>query len=221
MKNNFRILLSIFILSAGIAAHAQDHTIKGKVTTFGKIPLKNVAITTSKTNQTAYTDSLGLFSIQCSEKDRLQVSADGFDGVKLKFKDLKPNTNIDLVYSNQSNSFTDATQNGHISEEALKSAIKTYPLKGEKDYSNYSNIFQLIDGEIFNVDVNGNKVTSKGQSSFTGGQEVLFVVDGAIISDVSIISPVNVKSIKFLDGAQASIYGSRGGAGVIEIKLKK
>ena len=221
MNKTFGILLSLLILSSGITAYSQDLIIKGNVTTFGKIPLKNVKITTNKTNQTAYTDSLGWFSIQCSDKDRLQISADGFDEVKLKFKDLKPNTNIDLVYSNKSNSFSEATQNGHISEETLKSAIKTYPLKGEKDYSSYSNIFQLIHSEIFNVDVNGNKVTLKGKSSFTGDQEVLFVVDGSILSDVSSISPLNVKSIKFLDGAQASLYGSRGGSGVIEIKLKK
>ena len=221
MKNIFKILLSIVILSGSIAAHAQDHTIKGKVTTFGTIPLNKVEITTSKTNQTAYTDSLGLFSIQCSENDKLIVQAAGFDGVKYKFKYLQPNMNIDLVYSNQSNSFSEATRNGHISEEALKTAINKYPLKGEKDYSKYTDIYQLIDNEIYNVDVSGDKVTTQKRNSFTQSQEVLFVVDGRMVSDVSFVSPMNVKSIRYVEGTQAAIYGSRGGNGAIEIITKK
>ena len=219
MKNIFRIFFSIVLLSTGIAAHAQDHSINGKVTTFGDIPLKNVAITTSKTNKTAYTDSLGLFSIQCSEKDRLLFRAAGFDALKFKIKDLKK-PSIDLIYSNESNSFAEATKNGHISEEVLKSAINKYPLKGEKDYSRFNTIYELIDTEIFNVDVSGNSVTTQKRTSFTASQEVLFVVDGRIVSDISFVVPINVKSIRYVDGPQAAIYGSRGANGAIEIKLK-
>ena len=183
------------------------------------IPLKNVEITTSKTDQITHTDSLGLFSISCSENDRLLFSAAGFDVEKVKFKDLKKPT-IDLIYSNESNSFAEATKNGHISEEVLKSALTKYPLKGEKDYSRYNNIYDLIDTEIFNVNVNGNVVTTQKRTSFTASQEVLYVVDGRIVSDISFVVPINVKSIRYVDGPQAAIYGSRGANGAIEIKLR-
>ncbi|HCC69815.1 MAG TPA: hypothetical protein DEQ09_01475 [Bacteroidales bacterium] len=218
MRRIIKISLSIIFICTCITTYGQNN-IRGKVITFGKIPLNNVRITTSKTNQITHTDSLGMFSIYCSDKDKLLVNAEGFDNVKVRLKDLEY-PYIDLVYSNDRTSFSDAIHNGHISEEVLSSAIRKYHLKGEKDYSIYNNIYELIDIEIFNVNVNGNIVTTQKQNSLTGSQEVLYVVDGIIVSDISFVVPSNVKSIRYVDGTRAAIYGSQGGNGAIEIILK-
>jgi outer membrane receptor for ferrienterochelin and colicin len=42
-----------------------------------------------------------------------------------------------------------------------------------------------------------------------------------IMSDISFITPINVKTIEYIDGVDASSYGSRGANGIIKITLKK
>ena len=42
-----------------------------------------------------------------------------------------------------------------------------------------------------------------------------------IMSDISFIKPFDVRAIKYIDGVDASLYGSRGANGIIKITLKK
>lgn len=70
-------------------------------------------------------------------------------------------------------------------------------------------------------------VTIRGQSSFTGATQPLYIVDGQAIEpgpngSLSGISPYDVESIKVLkDPADLTMYGSRGANGVIVIKTKR
>ena len=95
-----------------------------------------------------------------------------------------------------------------------------YPLKGEKDYGNYDNIYTLIQNEIHNVRVSGTSVMTTKPNSFSQSQEVLYVVNEMITSDVSFVLPMNVKTIRYVQGTGAAKYGSRGANGAIEITLK-
>jgi len=52
-----------------------------------------------------------------------------------------------------------------------------------------------------------------------GGTEPLFIVNDIPTTDINDIMPQMVKSIEVLKGSETSIYGSRGGNGVIIIKL--
>ena len=107
-----------------------------------------------------------------------------------------------------------------ISKEILEMAMEKYPLKGEKDYGIYDNIYTLIDIEIYNVNVSGTTVTTIKPSSFSGSLEVLYVVNGTISSDISFVLPMNVKTIRYVERAGAAKYGSQGANGAIEITLK-
>jgi hypothetical protein len=211
------ILLTVF---AGSEARAQeDITISGIVTTFNSIPLNHVTIKSLKAGNTVNTDSLGKFMISCRPKDKLLINASGFDGKRLRTK--KPGVlKIDLVYSNKEGSLANAVNGNHISEEILKEAINTHPAKGEKDYSIYSNIYELIDNEIHNVTVNGRSVLTKKVQTLNLTKQVLYIVDGVETTDISYIYPFNVKSIRYSDGVDASMYGIRGANGVILITLK-
>lgn len=221
MKSIIKCLaLSFVLLQGSFILSGQDLvTIKGKVVTFDEIPINKAEVTAKKSGQKVFTDSLGRFTIDCDKKDKIFVNAEGFDRVSVKVKKYE-GENINLVYSNEENSFKKATENGHVSEELLQNAIETNPLKGEKDYSRYTSIYDIIDDEIYTVRVNGTSITTTKPTSFTSSQEVLLVVDGTIVSDISFITPMNVKSIKHLEGPEAAKYGSRGGNGVIEITLK-
>jgi len=218
-----KVLLLTTLLSFmndAIVFSQQTKEIVSRVTTFGVIPLNNVKITAVKSGAVTYTDSLGRFIINSLEKDVIKVSASGFDNIKIRTNKFRQKQ-INLVFSNTHNSFDDAVSNRHISKELLEGAIIKYPLKGDKDYSRYNSIYNLIDNEIYNVNVNGTSVTTTKVTSFSLSQEVLYVVDGIIVTDISSVIPFNVKAIRYVDGPEAARYGSQGANGAIEIVLKK
>ena len=204
-----------------LSLNAQEKkTVTGTVTTFKVIPLNKVRITASKSGEVVYSDSLGTFSINCTEKDVIKIFASGFDSKRVKTKKID-NPKFDLIYSNTNTSFKTAIKNGHISEELLEEAIVKYPLKGQKDYSKYLNIYEVISSEIPTVKVSGTSVETMKPSSFSdGSREVLYVVDGTIVDDLSYVVPGNLKAIRYIDGPAASQYGMRGGNGALVIELK-
>jgi len=70
----------------------------------------------------------------------------------------------------------------------------------------------------------GVYITGTGEIRIRGASgPPLFVVDGTPITggDISFINPADVARIEVLKGSDASIYGSRGGNGVIEITTKE
>jgi TonB-dependent SusC/RagA subfamily outer membrane receptor len=90
----------------------------------------------------------------------------------------------------------------------------------ENKYASYSNIYDMIRGEIPGVQVMGNEIIIRGINSINSGTGPLFVVDGMVVSSIDAISPQEVRSITVLKGSDAAIYGTRAAGGVILIDLK-
>lgn len=221
MKSKLLYIFSVFILLIfTIEAKTQDtKSVTGIVTSFKQIPLKKVKITSSESGKIVYTDSLGQFGIQISEKDALIFTADGFENRKIKIS--KRNTYIiDLTYKDNVTNFNKAVNNGHISEDVLRKAINSAQLINAKDYSKYASIYELIASEIYNVRVSNNVVYNKTVKSFDSNPRVLYVVDNKIVSDISFVVPIYVKSIEFVDDVGATMWGSMGANGVLIITLK-
>ena len=213
--------LILFISLAGTRVRAQEKTVvSGVVTAFQNIPLRNVTITSKKTGETILTDSLGQFSLKYIAKDNITVLAAGFVKKKIKIKNPDP-LKINLQYGRKETSFEDAVMNDHISRLNLEEAIKTSPVRGAKDFSIYTSIFELIDNEIHNVRVIGGSVLTTKITSLKMSAQVLYVIDEVEVSDISGISPLDVASIKYVDGVDATMYGMRGANGILEITLKK
>jgi hypothetical protein len=168
----------------------------------------------------AKSDSFGRFSLDCASKDILIFTAAGFLERKVRVKEFKQIT-INLKYAFTEKSFDDALENNHISERALENALNGYHNKGQKDYSNYTSIYNIIQNEFTNLKVVGTEVHTVRTTSFYLSQQVLYVVDGMIVSDISYISPIEVVKIEFIDDASAAEYGMRGANGVLKITLKK
>ncbi len=102
-----------------------------------------------------------------------------------------------------------------------KQAISKTPDRVNKDYSKYQNIYELIRCEIRNVKVEGTNVYTTLGLSFSLSAQVLYDVDGMVISDISFVVPREVKKIEYIDDAGAAAYGVRGANGVIKITLGK
>lgn len=219
MKSKFIMPVALLILmSAG--ATAQDlRSVSGVVTSFKTIPLRNVTVTSLKAGESALTDSTGRFSVKCFTKDLLKISAAGFVEKKQQVK-AESLYKIDLVYKDNVKNFNDAVSHGHIKDEVLRKAIFLEDGKNAKDYSKYKTIYELIASEIYNVRVKGNTIVSTKRLSLNSNPVVLLVVDEKIVSDISYIEPVYVKSIEFIDDVGTTIYGSRGANGVLKITLK-
>jgi hypothetical protein len=189
------------------------------VTSFKRIPLNNVRIAAEKSGEVIFTDSIGRFSINCSDKDLLRVFASGFDGKKTKIG-KESFYKIDLSFNDNVDNFNDAVSHGHISADLLKNAISEEALKNARDYSKYKSIYELISSEIYSVSVDGTTILNKKVKSFDGTPEVLLVVDDKVVRDISYINPDYVKSVEFIEDVGATMYGSMGANGVLKITLK-
>ena len=99
-------------------------------------------------------------------------------------------------------------------------------MQENNDYSRYQSVFELIQAisplaKIVNSNgFNRVYLTAQGPNSLFTDSHALLVVDGAVTENISSISTTQVASIKVITGTDASMYGSRGGNGVIEIELK-
>jgi hypothetical protein len=218
--NSATIIIYCICFSTILISEISAQNISGIVTSFKDIPVRNVIITSSGSGETVRSDSSGRYFIKSAPGDILIFSASGFAEKKIKVrKDTVINAGLKYLYGESS--FNDAVVNNHFTATRLKSILKKYPPKGQKDYNRYSDIFALIRGEISNVRVSGNSVYSIMATSFSLSSQVLYVVDNTIVSDITYIAPIMVQKIEYLDGINASDYGMRGTNGVIKITLKK
>ncbi|MFN8357314.1 MAG: TonB-dependent receptor plug domain-containing protein [Spirosomataceae bacterium] len=85
------------------------------------------------------------------------------------------------------------------------------------------NLMQIIAGRLPGVTVSGGQILIRGVSSFVGGTDPLFLVDGVQIDmgALSSIPPKQVEAIDVLKGSSASALGTRGANGVIAILTKR
>ncbi len=216
------ILAALMLISQvdGSRAEAQGtRKITGIITSFKNIPLNNVRIHALGSGNSQFTDSTGCFIIYCSYRDKLIISASGFNEKKIKIG-KKTIYQVDLPYIFNYESFEKAIANKHIRPDVLEKAISAENKKKEKDYSKYNSIFELIDVEIYEVRVNGTTVYNNKIKSMDLNPKVLYVVDDKIVPDISYINPTYIKSIEFIDDTGATLYGVMGANGVLKITLK-
>ena len=91
----------------------------------------------------------------------------------------------------------------------------------DKEIVTYNNMYDYLRGRVPGVVVGpGNSITIRGINSINASTEPLILVDGVEVTDLSTISPMDVYSVDVLKDASASIYGVRGGNGVILITTK-
>ena len=111
------------------------------------------------------------------------------------------------------------SQVGEIEKDELTTLVSSVNLDKARE-THYTNIFEMIKGEVPGVIVSGSSIKIRGGSSLTQNTEPLYVVNGVMVSQIGDILPDAVKSIEVLKGTAAAIYGSRAANGVILIKTK-
>jgi TonB-dependent SusC/RagA subfamily outer membrane receptor len=158
----------------------------------------------------------------CLEKDVVQIKPQAFQAVNKKVNADTDTVRVNLIFVDSKKNREIAVGYGYISEENLNFAVNNLTNENN-DFCSYSNIFELIRGQLAGVNVTNNAVYIRGgNTSFTAGaSEALYVVDGQTTYSIEGIPPCDIRSIDLLKGSEAAIYGSRGGNGVVIITTRK
>jgi TonB-dependent SusC/RagA subfamily outer membrane receptor len=217
MKHIIAVITGM-LLAAG--AVGQTRVVRGKLTTFNTYPVQNVEVQAKKAGTSALSDSTGQFSIVCMEEDVIRIRPKAFKQVSVKVGPDTDSLLVNLIFINTKKNREIAVGYGYMDEDDLSYAVSNLQQENN-EYCNYSNIYELIRGRFAGVEVENGQVIIRGNRSFYGPNEALYVVDGIIVNSIDWISPCDVKSINILKDSAAAAYGSRGANGVVIIDLKR
>lgn len=222
---NTRFFKPLFLLAAlffTLITNAQEKIVHGVVTTFDSIPLIDAEVQVRSTKQTVLTDTLGMFSVAVNPGDRLKVSATGFFNQKVKLEEKTKFAAVNLKLKPGDKNREYAIGYGHVSDRDKLNALATLN-SNDLDFSQYSNIYDLIKGRFAGVQVVNGEIIIRGINSINSSSAALIIVDGVPVdgSALNSIPPVQVKSINVIKDGSSAIYGSRGANGVLLIETKR
>ena len=216
-----------------------------------KEPLIGVSIVEIKSGKGAVTDAEGRFEIATTQFPTiLKISYIGYDDVEQTVIRFKGTEILMQAKSELLDEFVVTALGIKRETKALGYAIQEIDAK-EIDKVPASNLLNSLAGRVAGVQINNGSsgvgssanIVIRGESSLSGKNQALFVVDGVPISNDLIanqtenngagfqevdygngaaeISPNDIESINILRGAGATaLYGSRGANGVVLIKTK-
>ena len=225
---------------------AQDRKITGKVTAAEDgSALPGVSVVVKGTSKGVNTDGSGSFSIDASSSSTLVFSFVGTVSQEIPVGN-KSIINVILAADTKQLSEVVVTAVG-IQRDKKALAFAVSNVKGaDLQQRSEPDPLRALSGKVPGVNITagngapgaGTRITIRGNNSFTGNNQPLFVVDG-IPFDNSVnstqgynqntvtsnraydIDPNNIESMTVLKGAAASaLYGSRAANGVIVITTK-
>ncbi len=248
MKNFFLIMFALILFNAG-SAFAQQRTVTGTVTSASDgLPLPGVTVTVMNAPGVGtVTNTDGEYSLRVPE---------GVEALVFSFIGMNTQT-VSIGTSNVVNIAME------MSTEALGEVVVTaLGITRDRKTLGYSvqeiqseeltearevNVANSLKGRVAGVYINSTSsggaggssyISIRGNSSLTGNNKPLFVVDGVPIDNenldapnsfdgydygdgVGSINPDNIASISVLKGpSAAALYGSRGANGVILVTTK-
>ncbi len=227
---------------------AQQRMVSGKVTDDASESLPGVTILIKGTTKGTVTDIDGNYKLEVSGNDQTLV----FKYIGFEDKEMLVGT--------QSTIDVQLLESAETLQEVVVTALGTKQNARDVTYANQTvkaedllttpskNALEALRGKTAGVKIIGGnsvgastKITLRGESSLTGNNNALIVVDGVPIDNTSTVGgqqegeggfsdfgnrfndfdPNNIESITILKGPSAtSLYGSRGASGVVVITTK-
>lgn len=221
---NKLVSITVFIISIMLvqSSFAQERVLSGRVYVFDSIPVMKASIHIKSIKQVIYSDSLGNFYAPCNYEDVLKISAKGFvtEKVKVDSKIKLVIVNLELKQGDKNREY--AIGYGHVSDADRLNSMANLT-NDDVDFSQYTNMFELIRGRFNSVQVVNNEIIIRGKTSLLGSNAALIVLDGMPVSSsvLNSLPPTEVKSINIIKDSSAAIYGSRGANGVVLIETKR
>jgi TonB-linked SusC/RagA family outer membrane protein len=223
MKKMITGLLFIFC-SFGLAAQTLD--VKGVVkdTNSGET-LPGVSVVIKGTTIGTETDFDGLFMLSNVKKGSILV----FNYLGMKPKEVvvkSAEINVFLEESAEALDEIVVVGYGTQKKKEVTGAVSVIDSKAIEKL-NPTRVEQALQGQIAGVNItsssgspgSGSNIRIRGVST-NGDSSPLILVDGNVISDLSVLNPNDIKSINVLKDATAGIYGVRAANGVVLITTK-
>lgn len=213
-------ILSVILVGIAHVSEAQEHVVHGKITAYNQYPIQNVEVLSKKSKAAVKTDSLGMFSIVCNYKDVVKINTKVFKTVSRKIRQDTDSLFINLIFIDSEANRQIATGYGYISQADLTFAA-SHLEQENNEFCNYSNVYDLLQGQFPGVSVSGSTVYVRGgTNSLNLSTEALYVVDGTVTGTISWLHPCDIVSVDVLKDGSAAIYGTRGANGVVVFKTK-
>ena len=228
---NLKTIFIVLLFLAPLTILAQV-SVSGVVSDDRGDTLPGVNVVVKGTTRGTATDYDGVFTVQVSPGEVLEVSFMGFDTEEITVGDQ---TNLEIVLRESSVQIQElevvAVGYGDVRRRDLTGSVAKADMS-EIIKAPVSNIAQSLGGRIAGVQVSSSdgglgdnfSITIRGAGSLTQSTEPLYVVDGFPLesSNMGSLNPNDIESIDVLKDASASaIYGSRGANGVVIITTKK
>ena len=243
-----KFILLIIVVSYGFFGFGQKN-VSGVITNLSDgEPIPGVSITVKNyTDVTIFSDAKGNYNIEIPDGGTVLIF--NYFGMKTKTVDINNRTVIDVELEFLDLTIDDVVVTAlGIKREKKALGYSVQDVKGEDiSKSNPDNVVSALSGNIAGAQIitssgqvgASSTISIRGNKTFTGSTQPLFVVDGTpIMNGISSarssttstdfgnaamdINPANVVSISVLKGASATaLYGSRAANGVILITTKK
>ncbi|GEM_PF-2187536 len=216
MKNFNKLLLLSFLLLTMSIAYGQEKAVTGKVYAFKDTPLKNVTIVSKKSKQEVLSDEYGNFSIEVAKNDKLVFTGAGFEKHIERVK-AGQKLNLKLYFLGGASNEKVAVGQGVVTESSLLFAKSNFLEYNNKNHT-YTDIWMLLQGQFPGVQIlpkdggAGKKVVIRDAKWLSGrSNEAMYIVDGQIWQDISVIQPMEVKTVKVMkDGASLGFRAVNG-----------
>lgn len=238
----FLTLLGILTMQLGLA---QEKTITGVVTDETGLPLPGATVVVENTTRGVSTDFDGNYSIDAAENEVLIFSFVGYTDQKITIGtadsynvSLQPGNQLEEVVITALGIRKETRAVGYSVQNVASEAI---------DKSNATDALSALTGQVAGVKITntsgaagaGSRIVIRGQTSLSGNNQALIIVDGVRIDNSQFasesrnagvsgsnrgmdINPDDIESINVLKGGSAAaLYGVDGGNGVIVITTKK
>jgi len=224
-------MLCLLHMAVTISVYAQA-TIKitGVIKDSKGITLPGVSVRIKGTQQGTVSDIDGKYTISVPGTQSVLVFS--IIGFTPKEVTVGNNKTIDVTLADNATSLSEVVVTGYgqtVQKRDLTGSIGTVSAKqiGERQPVN---LFDALEGQVAGTQIvtdggdpfSQGTIQIRGASTLNSGNGPLYVIDGVINQDASFLNPADIASIEILkDAASASIYGARGGNGVILITTKR
>jgi len=210
------------------AVTLQQRIVTGTVVDNAGVSLPGVSVLLKGTGIGVVTDINGKYSISVPDNAVLVFSFVGYNTVEQAVGN-QTIVNVTLIEQTKELDEVIVVGYGTMRKSDLTGAVARVSMEEKATLANIT-ISQALSGASPGISITPNGragqspgIKIRGQSSFTGNQDPLIVLDGVIYyGDLSEINVNDVETIDVLkDASAAAVYGSRSANGVIIITTKK
>lgn len=210
-------------------AQAQDLTVTGVVTDVAdKLPLPGVSIQVKGTQKGTTTDAMGKYAISAPANATLVFTSIGYTSREIQ---IGNQTTINVVLSSASQDLEGVVVIGYGTQRKRDLTGAITQIKGDEVAKMpNTNPLSSLQGKVAGLTVVNSgtpgaapTVRIRGVNSTTsGGNNPLYVVDGVHQDNIDYINPADIESIEVLkDPSSIAIFGLQGGNGVIVVTTKR